>query len=414
MRARLLLAVAALLSTAGVSATHADTEPGPGYFKTANVDYLGTIPLDADSAGGRLLGTTFYVLTAKGLTIYDVSNPELPVPIGATVLPHTPNQEREDVDTNGKILIAGQSYLGVLYVVDVSNPATPRLLATAPSADHTNTCALDCTYVYGSDGHITDLRDPANPKVLEERWTDSAGVGGSHDLTEIRPGILVTASNPITYLDVRSDPAHPTLLATGALPTDVDYYTHGVAWPRAGADRWLLAGTESGYGCGTPEEGSFQVFDTRAHRATREFRFVGRYTLEKGLPTEGKAEVNELCGHWFTPHPDFRDGGLVAMAWYGFGTRFIEVTRNGEIVEKGHFVPTPGHTSSSYWITEDIVYSLDYTARGFDILRFDPTKPAEVDEAHPGRFTRASATTSDARVAPSRAERFYVCPVPAA
>jgi len=411
MRSHLLLAAALLLGSLDPSPTRA-SEPGPGYFKSANVSYLGTVPLDSDSAGGRLLDKKFYVLTARGLTIYDVSEPTLPRPLGATVLPHTPNQEREDVDTNGKVLIAGQSYVGLLYVVDVSNPTLPRLISTAESANHTNTCALDCTWVYGSEGHITDLRDPAHPKVLKNRWFDSAGVSGSHDLTEIRPGLLVTASNPITYLDVRANPGRPRLLARGSLPSDVDYYTHGVAWPRGGADRWLLAGTESGYGCGSPEEGSFQVFDTRRHAATRSFTFAGRYTLKKGLPTEGKATVNELCGHWFTPHPKFRDGGLVAMAWYGFGTRFIEVGRNGEITEKGHFVPTPGQTSATYWVSDDIVYSLDYTARGFDILKFDKNAPAEIDEKNPGRFTRELPGRPVGSFPAAKDERYFVCPVP--
>ncbi|HVF18666.1 MAG TPA: hypothetical protein VNA14_00285 [Mycobacteriales bacterium] len=404
MRTRLALVIALLLTTLGGQASQA--EPGPGFFKTSNVDYLATIPLDSDTAGGRLFGKTFYVLTAKGLTIYDVTNPLIPVPLGTTVLPHTPNQEREDVDTNGKILIAGQSYLGILYVVDVSNPRLPTLVSRlSGAADHTNTCALNCTYVYGSEGTITDLRDPANPKVV-----GNSGVDG-HDLTEIKPGLLLTATNPVTYLDVRANPLKPRQIARGAMASGA-YYTHGVEWPQGGTDRFVLAGTEESF-CSDEELGSFQVLDTRGWQKTGRFRPVSTFYLEQGLQTEGKSPVNEYCGHWFKPRPDFRNGGIVAMAWYGFGIRFLNVTPAGEIEERGYFTPVPGHSSSVYWLTNDIVYALDYTARGFDILRFNADKPAEKDPRLPGR-SRSVLLVSPDVVPAGRPETPYVCPVPTA
>jgi len=406
MRLR-LLAVLSLVAALCVT-TGSQADPGPGFFKTSNIDYLATIPLDSDTAGGRLFGKTFYVLTAKGLTVYDVTNPLIPVPVGTTALPHTPNQEREDIDTNGKILIAGQSYHGILYVVDVSNPRLPVLKAALRgAADHTNTCALNCTYVYGSEGTITDLRDPANPVVV-----GNSGVDG-HDLTEIKPGLLLTATNPVTYLDVRRNPLKPQRLATGAMESGA-YYTHGVEWPQGGADRFVLAGTEEFF-CGDEKLGSFQVLDTKDWKTTGRFRHVSSFYLEQGLQTEGKSPVNEFCGHWFKPRPDFRNGGIVAMAWYGFGTRFLEVTPKGEIVEKGYFTPAPGHTSAVYWLTNEIVYSLDYTARGFDILRFNADKPAEKDPRLTGHNVSVVFDPSAGAPQPiGRQEKQYVCPVPTA
>ncbi|HVE64401.1 MAG TPA: hypothetical protein VNB94_11450 [Mycobacteriales bacterium] len=406
MRLR-LLAVLSLLATLCVT-TGSQAEPGPGFFKTSNIDYLGSIPLDSDTAGGRLFGKTFYVLTAKGLTVYDVRNPLVPVPMGTTALPHTPNQEREDIDTNGRILIAGQSYHGILYVVDVTNPRLPTLKAALRgAADHTNTCALDCSFIYGSEGTITDLRDPANPKVV-----GNSGVDG-HDLTEIKPGLLLTATNPVTYIDVRTNPLKPRRLATGAMESGA-YYTHGVEWPQGGTDRFVLAGTEESL-CSDEKLGSFQVLDTKGWQKTGRFRHVSSFYLEQGLQTDGKSPVNEYCGHWFKPRPDFKNGGIVAMAWYGFGTRFLEVTKTGEIVEKGYFTPLPGHTSSAYWLNNEIVYSLDYTARGFDILRFNKDKVAEKDTRFLGRSVSVvfdpSATASRQ---PAVRETPYVCPVPIA
>ena len=378
---KLAAAVAAALALSVAPPSSGD--PGVGYVDaTSNVEFVANVPLDADTAGARLLGKTFYVLTAKGLTIYDVSEPTLPTPMGFLPLPHTPNQEREDVDTNGKILVAGQSYLGILYVVDVSIPHLPRLLSTlSGAAGHTNTCVLSCKWVYSSDGQIIDLRDPANPKLAGD-WRDPAGVRGSHDWTEISPGLVMGATNPVTYLDARKNPAEPKRIALGRVPDS--RYIHGNLWPRGGKDRWLLVGSESSMLCGTPKNGSFMVYDTKNWAKTKQFLYKGDYSLEKGMPTEGRAQVNQHCGHWFQPHPKFKDGGLVAVAWYGFGTRFVEVTKTGKVVERGRFLGG-GQASSAYWISDDVVYSLDYV-RGIDIIRFDSkAKPTDAGtgEWHP-------------------------------
>lgn len=206
---------ACLLLVAGTypaGATASKGETGPGYIATGNVRHVATVPLDADSAGGRLVGKDLFVRTAKGVTIYDATNPELPVPKGFVAVPGTPNQEREDMDSDGRILVTGQGYDGILYVIDVRNRATPTLLAALPGgADHTNTCLLSCTWVYGSSGTIVDLRDPAKPK-LAGNWAKAAEIGTGHDVTEVRPGWLVTASNPAVYVDARK-PTEPLALA---------------------------------------------------------------------------------------------------------------------------------------------------------------------------------------------------------
>ena len=397
MRRLALAATAVCLLAAAPSG--ASPEPGPGYVKTANVTHVATVPLDTDSIGGRVLGKDFFLRTGKGITIYDTSNPALPTPKGFVAVPQTPNQEREDVDTNGKVLVTGQSYTGLLHVVDVTNRTTPSLIATLQGAgDHTNTCVLSCTYVYGSEGTVVDLRDARAPKRVPLNWLRELEIRGSHDLTEVRPGLLVAASNPVTYIDARN-PEKPKLLARGPLPDD--RYTHGTAWPRGGKDRFVLGGSESFYGCTNPEEGTFFVHDTtkttRGEDGLPAWTRTGDYTIAAGLPTEGRAPASELCGHWFDPHPSFKDGGLVAMAWYGFGVRFLEVTKKGAVEERGFWQPLPGQSSAVYWVSPDTVWVTDYTARGIDVLRFDSSRPAEVDASHPGRFR--AATPDDERLA---------------
>lgn len=385
-----LLAAAA---PSGAAPAVTPPEPGPGYVKTSNVTHVATLPLDTDSIGGRVLGKDFFLRTGKGITIYDTSNPDLPVPKGFVAVPQTPNQEREDVDTNGEILVTGQSYTGLLHVVDIRNRTAPTIMATLNGAgDHTNTCVLRCSFVYGSEGTVTDLRDPATPKLAAVNWLRELDVRGSHDLTEVKPGLLVAASNPVTYIDARN-PLAPRLLARGPLPDD--RYTHGMAWPRGGQDRFVLGGSESGYGCLTPEDGTFFVHDTRRTKKDDEgvptWTRTGDYTISAGLPTEGKAPTSELCGHWFDPHPSFKDGGLVAMAWYGFGVRFLEVTKKGAVEERGFWQPLPGQSSAVYWVSPDTVWVTDYTGRGIDVLRFDAGKPTQRDQRHPGVFRPAQA-----------------------
>ena len=74
--------------------------------------------------------------------------------------------------------------------------------------------------------------------------------------------------------------------------------------------------------------------------------------------------------HWFQEKPDFHDGGLVALAAYDNGTRFLQVAPDGTVTEQGYFQPLGFETSSPKWVPgTNIVYSIDYS-RGIDILRW--------------------------------------------
>jgi hypothetical protein len=117
-----------------------------------------------------------------------------------------------------------------------------------------------------------------------------------------------------------------------------------------------------------------------------------RAQLFPSLYPDGDSPYNQYCAHWFTEHPDFADGGLVAVAWYEHGVRFLDVGEDGMIEEVGWFVPLGGSTSAAYWVTDEIVYTTDYQ-RGFDILRFTD-EPAGGETAPPlvGQVSLPSAT----------------------
>jgi hypothetical protein len=45
------------------------------------------------------------------------------------------------------------------------------------------------------------------------------------------------------------------------------------------------------------------------------------------------------------------------------------VSDQGKVSEEGYFLPYRGDTSAAYWLTDEIVYAVDYE-RGIDILRY--------------------------------------------
>ena len=169
-------------------------------------------------------------------------------------------------------------------------------------------------------------------------------------------------------LDARKDPAHPKLLATGS--NSDGRFIHGNLWPRRMLDKFLLVmGETSGPACDSESSAAFMTWDATKWKKSRSFKMIDEYRVKNGLPTDGNAPANLYCGHWFTTHPTWRNGGLVAAGWYEHGTRFLDVSPRGKIKEVGYFLPVGGSTSAAYWVSKNIVYSVDYN-RGLDIIRF--------------------------------------------
>ena len=366
---RTLVSLAAALAVLAAPSAQAGVDfeaagPGP-HFASENVEWITNVPLAIDSAGANFVGDYMYITTSRDLTIYDISKPESPQRMGFLPLPQQPYFAEEDVDTNGKILLVG-TYPDDLYVIDVEDKSNPVKLGQVTNADqHTWTCVLDCTWAYGSEGLIADLRDPTAPKIVGN-WGEGMPANGAHDVTEVSPGMIVTSSSPMLYLDARKNPVKPKLIGLGQAPAD--QYMHGNLWPHEGKDKFLLAGSESsGPEC---EDGAyFMTYDMTKVKKTKTFSLIDKFTVVNGNPTEGDAAADLYCGHWFDPHPTYRNGGLVAMAWYEHGTRFLRVDKKGQIEEVDWFLPLGGSTSATYWINDEILYSVDYN-RGIDILRY--------------------------------------------
>jgi hypothetical protein len=368
------IAAALCLSLVASPASGTAIDGPPDGWGSENVEYVKLVSDEQlHGIGARKVGHYLYVTSVKTITIYDVAKPEEPVLVSRTNLGVV--WENEDVATNGEILvIAVTRPTNVLRVFNVEDKSAPTEIATLDgAASHTMECLFDCKWLYGSTGLIVDLRDPTAPKLLDEKWTDGTKLDPgypSHDLIELRPGVLLTSSNPMLLLDARKDVRHPKILAQGD-PGDSSFI-HSAMWPRGGRDRIMMSAGETN---ATPrcELGSaaFLTWDASNYKRTRSFQVIDSYTLTNGTATDGRPPVNGMgCStHWFQHNPKFHNGGIMALGAYDHGTRFLHVDPAGKIEEVGYFLPTASETSAAHWVTDRIVYSIDYS-RGIDILKY--------------------------------------------
>lgn len=366
-----LLGAAALV----MSLAPASAGPSAGGISSDNVEHVQFVPFEVGTAtGARVVGKYLYVTSWKSFSIYDISDPEAPVRLSTT--PFGFAFENEDVATNGNIMIFSEELpLARLHVWDVEDKANPVEIAVLDDAgQHTMSCILKCKWLYGSDGFIIDLRDPAKPVLMKEKWGDGMPATSGHDVNEVAPGIVLTATDPMMVLDARKDPRHPKLLAV-AQP--MQEFIHSVQWPNLGKDRWAMSSGETwtpglDARC-TDTTAGLATWDTSKVKSRKTMTMVDVWRPQNGTVADGNPVVNAPFGcssHWFQEHPTFKNGGLIAAGFYNHGTRFLNVAKNGKIEQTGWFIPHGGGTSAAYWITDEIVYAIDYQ-RGFDILRYN-------------------------------------------
>ena len=415
----LLLTLVALVALA--PAASAQQLNGPDFVASDNVEYLGRLPITGDGTGARIIGKYMYVTSSKSLDIYDIqTDPAHPALVGRET--QNVQFENEEVPTNGRLLGISSDLVqsrpecvaanatappsthsagNCLSLYDVRDPANVKELpAVAGAGDHTSACVLDCQYLYGSRGTITDARgalDGQQAKVIGN-WYDGLGknfknskgeavtfTSNCHHVREIQPGIILGSCQPLILMSVRpedgADILHPKLLAYG---TNADNrFIHSSRWPNGGTDKFVLVGGEKNFQpqcADTSDIGAFMVWDGSSvidgrggfNKGTQ-FKLLSEVRPKNGAYADGHSPYNALgCSvHWFEEHATFHNGGLVALAEYENGTRFEQITPEGKIVEQGYFLPINGSTSAPHWNPYDpnIVYLIDYE-RGIDVLRW--------------------------------------------
>jgi hypothetical protein len=203
--------------------------------------------------GARISGTHMYVTGPEGLTIFDVSDAEHPLPVGALPLPHF---ENEDVDLGGDTLLISNDPsegVGILYVIDISDPSLPTLVSATPTGlvdfcqacfglekdippgvGHTASCVpgpeSPCQYAYlagtGQGIMIADLtnRDaPVIAKVFKPEITGAA----THDVQIDGQGLAWIVGYEGTAAYDVTDPLNPRMVAR----TDPELKNTGVIQP---------------------------------------------------------------------------------------------------------------------------------------------------------------------------------------
>jgi hypothetical protein len=402
----IVLTVLAAVALCAPVARAATTEGGVSSENVEWIEYhadtLGT------AEGGKLVGRTFFMTNnQQGLFAFDVSEPEHPKQVGSLLLPH--GAENEDVATNGRILLLSQ--LGDVYhltdgtsqqghwlnVIDVRDPANMKVIARVDGAgDHTWDCVLDCTWAYSASGHILDLRDPTQPKLLPNRWREAVSTdispGFAHDLTEVAPGMVMAASSPMFLMDA-GDPAHPRKIA--AAPEDSSNAGHNVVWPRQMADRLMVTASEGSHPgrCEMYGSAHLAIWDTTGWETSHTWKPLGEYVPVNGTYTDGEPPVSATwygcSAHWAETHPYWYDGGLVAGAFYSHGVKLLDVGADGQPKEIGYFLAHAAGASAVYWITDRVLYVADDT-RGLDVIKYTgpladrrPVEPPDVRPAGP-------------------------------
>src|SRR4051794_17786494 len=223
LRAPLLACVAALLLAAPALA-QSPVPPLGDAVMSDNVEYLGSIKQDIGlTTGAKVIGNRLYVTSGKNVSIYDITDPASPQPLGT--LKTNIAWENEEVPTNGKVLAVASDFYsvgvpecvaalavdGCVQLFDVRDPENIKQVGTIPIANHTAECVLDCQWFYGRAGTIIDARgvlDGKAPKVAGN-WIDELGKQGvkeqsCHHIREIRPGVLLTACQPFAAISVNA------------------------------------------------------------------------------------------------------------------------------------------------------------------------------------------------------------------
>jgi hypothetical protein len=429
-------------------------------FKSDNVTELGTLPEAVGAIGARFSpdGDTMYVTSATGLGIYDVSQPEAPQRLSRLVLPHF---ENEDVDLGH---IGGRDYViitndpsftgvGVIYVIDVTDPPAPSLASATPvevpglngvahtpgsSNGHIANCVAGCRYLWttGSSEGLTvfDLADPTKPQYVGV-FTVPGG-GFTHDVHIDASGIAwvtgedgtfgydtTTIANPLApTLLYRSDPAVTNTGNSGpstdprsandspldflhhnSMRTDITVADDGTVSSSPGGMGNVLAVTEEDYlrpGC--EGQGSLQTWRiTGQHNpdGTIKLELLDLWTTEVNELMDGTGRSNPLglpttvncSAHWFDV-----SGSVIAQGWYDQGVRFLDISDPRAIKQIGYYV-NQGEFWAAYFAPSDpshqVVYALD-VAGGIDVLKLDRSGAAAPAVRAPAReIARAGTLT---------------------
>jgi hypothetical protein len=462
-RIPLLLLVLAAILQPGVSSAAA---PPPGAI-SPNVEFVANIPEMRTAISINFIGNTMFVSTTTGLFAYSVADPAAPSLIGALPMYIWENEDVDVDPVRQRVFISrdprgftspatsGATFpYGAVHIIDVSLPHAMRQVGffTVP-AGHTSTCVNRCDFLWtggpyantttnpgftGRPIYATDVRDPMNPVACPApiNLGNNDGVTDySHDVQVDANGVAWVSGaggvrgfwtegdhyNPVTEKVETATACKPVPYAGGGSPTeatpsrfmhnawrDVDATIPGEDDPATPGDDtkgMVLYGTEENVtsSCGTA--GRFATYDISTslngegwkHNPDEPFRMR---VLDTWTPQGQGGSTGCASAHYL----DDRGDGVLAYAFYGQGTRFLDVSDPKDIRQIGYFRPDGASVWAAYWRNvegTDYVYVAD-NARGIDVLRFSGGS---------GSPSVAEPQATDLLTSPLMSRAFgYMCP----
>ena len=405
--------------------------PDTPLVSSSNVKHLSASPSQTGISGCFLRSAPVFVTSGlDSLRVYDVRDGAHPKLTGVLPSAQFENEamncgERTTSQGKRRFALIGVDLVqaspgdidhlnvggGELVVVEVTDPAAPRILSRTPGLTSTHTVACvkpsNCEFAYSagdSDGKfsIFDLRNLARPREVDanprkagtqafssptagHKWNFGGGYGNH------------TGWNGTSIWDV-SRPTRPKVITTtgaagrGEDPRYAgynDFIHHNSFRPNPGkfrdgarpsyANGNVLLVTEEDYEqTDCTRAGSFQTWWVKRLDGTRnaivpldkvELSDLGTFPLPQGA----------FCSaHWF----DWTSSGIVAAGFYGGGTQFLDVRNPRDIKSWGHATWGASEVWDAMWLpvydrsghlsgrTSNVVYSIDLV-RGLDVYVVD-------------------------------------------
>jgi hypothetical protein len=230
MRKSILALAAAFAAMALFNGPAGAVIPGVGVISKKNVEWKWNNTqavgsdiefLERKQADGSLKRYAIAGAIGSGFNIIDITNPAMPLQVGAYVSPHA-YQGDVQVNPRRNIVVLSTDLAGSaahsggsgIEFVDITNLTTPSRLGLVSNVEGAhNATIIDDSFVYTvGPTFVVDYSDPRNPKNLGK----PAGVCPGHDITvdPNQPNIAYAAcgSNTTQILDV-SNPAAPAIVS---------------------------------------------------------------------------------------------------------------------------------------------------------------------------------------------------------
>ena len=370
---RLRLLTLATVAALAVSMVPAAAVPVP-VVASDNIELVAQLPdVAAISTAFSSDSPHMYVSTLRGFTTYDISNPELPVPLAELPFVYWENEsmslgERVAEDgTKTKFALIGLDIYGVsptdsskptsisgeeVIVVDVTDPTNPHIRGrvNTPSSTHTVACVTkDCQYAYTSgayDGgkfHVVDLTDLDKPVVVKE-LLNVAGEGHQWDRDALG-NLWSTGFEGAAGYDV-TDPLNPKTLAStdpkGTQAPYNDFIMHN-AWHPGAENFTQTRGANGRLQSGTPETAS--VFDGNVLLVTEE---------DYDNPVCGGDAGEGTFSTWYVPYKDTQQYAADNPSYRRNGGAMTPLDNwNTEILDSGQRTVAGALCSAHYFTYHD-------------------------------------------------------------